>query len=135
MLTGALLPYAQYVIYFTAGFLLLPTGRDAILPGKPIMPGDPELLTAMNRDPIEKPCSAFMWRVFGINFVCLSILKFMTLAAAMINFAVVFAVYGTVAVGLLAYYKPKFDEEKADITPFLAMFVLETAAWYSIILS
>ena len=47
----------------------------------------------------------------------------------------VFALYGTIAVVILVYYKPKFDAEGADITPFLAMFVLETVAWYSIVLS
>jgi len=135
MLTGALLPYAKYVIFFTAGFLLLPTGRDAILPGKPIMPGDDKLLVAMNRDPVEKPCSAFMWRVFGLNFVFLSIIKFMTLVGALMPFCVLFAIYGTIAFGLLVYYKPKFDAEGADITPFLAMFALETVAWYCIVLS
>ena len=59
----------------------------------------------------------------------------MTLMAEMMNFCVLFAVYGTIAVGVLAYYKPKFDAEKADITPFLAMFILETAAWYAIVFS
>ena len=62
MLTGALMPYVQYVIYFTATFLLIPTGRDFLVPGYPLLPGDAELIAAMNRDPIEKPCSAFMVR-------------------------------------------------------------------------
>ena len=79
--------------------------------------------------------SAFMWRVFGLNFVFLSIIKFMTLLGALMPFCVVFALYGTIAVVILVYYKPKFDAEGADITPFLAMFVLETVAWYSIVLS
>ncbi len=135
MLTGALLPYAQYVIYFTAGFLFIPTGRDFFVPGYPLLPGDSELIAAMNRDPIEKPCSAFMWRTFGFNFMFLSVIKYMVLMGAMMNFCVLFAAYGTIAVALLFYYKPKFDEEKADITPFLAMFVLETSAWYAIVLS
>ena len=53
----------------------------------------------------------------------------------MMFFYQLFALYGTVAVGLLIYYKPKFEAEKADITPFLAMFCLETAAWYAIVFS
>ena len=35
VLTGALLPYAQYAIYFTATFLIIPTGRDLLVPGYP----------------------------------------------------------------------------------------------------
>ena len=136
MFTAALLPYAKYVIYFTAGFLMIPTGRDFIVPGYPLMPGDDKLIEAMNRNPIEKPVSAFMWRVFGFNFLTLSVIKFMVLmAGAMMPFYILFAVYGTVAIGMLVYYKSKFEAEGADITPFLAMFALETAAWYSIILS
>ena len=53
------------------------------------------------------------WRVFGFNFMFLSAIKYLTLMAAMMNFCVLFAIYGTVAICLLAYYKPKFDEEKA----------------------
>ena len=136
MFTAALLPYAKYVIFFTAGFLILPTGRDFVAPGKPIMPGDDKLLTAMNRDPIEKPCSAFMWRTFGLNFVFLSVIKYMVLfAGTMMSFYVLFAIYGTMAIGILGYYKPKFDAEGADIAPFLGLFTLETIAWYAIILS
>ena len=117
MFTGALLPYAQYVIYFTAGFLVLPTGRDFLLPGKPIMPGDPELIEAMNRDPIAKPCSAFMWRVFGFNFLTLSFIKYVVLfSGAMMTFYILFAVYGTVALGMMFYYKPQFEEEKCAET-------------------
>jgi hypothetical protein len=72
VMTGALLPYAQYVIFFTAGFLVIPTGRDFFAPGYPLLPGDDKLLEAMNRDPISTPCSAFMWKVFGLNFMMLS---------------------------------------------------------------
>ena len=43
MFTAALLPYTQYVIMFVAGFMCIPTGRDAIVPGYPLMPGDPEV--------------------------------------------------------------------------------------------
>lgn len=77
-----------------------------------------------------------MWRTFGLNFVFLSIIKYMVLlAGSMMSFYILFAIYGTVAIGVLAYYKPKFDTEGADITPFLGMFTLETAAWYAIVLS
>lgn len=53
----------------------------------------------------------------------------------MINFAACFAVYGCIAVAMLAYYKSKFAEKGADITPFLALFTLETIAWLAIVLS
>ena len=135
MLTGALMPYAQYVIYFTAGFLLLPTGRDFFVPGKPILPGDDKLIEVMNRDPLVYPCSAFMWRTFGFNFMTLSVIKYMTLMSAIMPFCILFTVYGTVACSILIYYKPKFDAAGADITPFVALFLLETAAWYAIVLS
>lgn len=128
--------YAQYVIFFTAGFLILPTGRDFLLPGKPIMPGDDKLIEAMNRDPIQKPCAAFMWRTFGLNFITLSLIKFYVLVqATMMPFYIGFAVYGTIAIGVLTMYKGKFEAEGADITPFLAMFLLETCAWYAIVFS
>ena len=77
-----------------------------------------------------------MWRVFGFNFMFLSAIKYYVLLdGTMMFFYQLFALYGTVAVGLLIYYKPKFEAEKADITPFLAMFCLETAAWYAIVFS
>jgi hypothetical protein len=126
--------YATYVIYFTAGFMLIPTGRDFFAPGKAIMPGDDKLLAAMNRDALQKPCSAFMWKVFGCNFVFLSIIKFMTLASAAGQLATLFAIHGTIAVSLLIFYKKGFDAEGADITPFLGLFVLETIAWYILVL-
>ena len=134
-MTGELLPYAQYVIYFTAGFLILPTGRDFILPGKPILPGDKELLDAMNRDPIANPCGGFMWRVFGFNFMCISIVKMMVVSGAMMNFAALFAVADSVGVVLLATHFAAFKAKKADITPFLALFILEAAAFIAIVVS
>lgn len=139
MFTAALLPYTQYVIMFVAGFMVIPTGRDLLVPGYPLLPGDPELFAAMNRDPIQSPTASFMWRVFGLNFVFLSIIKFMVLLSplglALMPFYILFTVYGSIAVGLLIYFKPKFTEAKADITPFLALFTLETIAWYATILS
>mmetsp|Transcript_38575 Transcript_38575/g.101775 ORF Transcript_38575/g.101775 Transcript_38575/m.101775 type:complete len:117 (-) Transcript_38575:707-1057(-) len=116
--------------------MVLPTGRDFVVPGKPILPGDAELIEAMNRDPVAKPCAGFMWRTFGFNFIAMTIIKYMVLLdGAMMNFYTFFALYGTVAVGLLVTHKAHFEAEKADITPFLALFFLETCAWYAIILS
>ena len=141
----ALLPYAQYVIFFTAGFMFLPTGRDVIRPGLPLLPKDKELFDAMNRDPVAYPTAAFMWRVFGVNFVTLSIIKFLTLFALAAGAGEVdsmatslvycFCVYGLVAIGILGFYIPKFTEKKADIIPFFALFALETIAWFAIALS
>ena len=67
----------------------------------------------------------------------MSVIKFMVLSAgtALMNFMILFAVCDTIAVGLLVMYKSKFEEQGADITPFLGLFVLETAAWYAIIMS
>ena len=140
-MVAALLPYAQYVIYFTAGFMFLPTGRDVIRPGLPLLPKDKELFDAMNRDPVAYPTAAFMWRVFGVNFVTLSIIKFLTLSALAAGDALAtsllycFCVYGLVAIGILGFYIPKFSEKKADIIPFFALFALETIAWWAIALS
>ena len=95
----------------------------------------------MNRDPVAYPCSAFMWRVFGVNFVTLSIIKFLTLSALEAGDALAtsllycFCVYGLVAIGILGFYIPKFTEKKADIIPFFALFTLETIAWFAIALS
>jgi hypothetical protein len=61
--------------------------------------------------------------------------KYVVLIYTMINFAACFAVYGCIAVAMLAYYKSKFAEKGADITPFLALFTLETIAWLAIVLS
>jgi hypothetical protein len=137
----ALLAYAKYVIMFTAGFMFLPTGRDIIRPGLPLLPKDKELFDVMNRDPVAAPGSAFMWRVFGVNFVTLSIIKFLTLSALeagdtlATSLLYCFCVYGLVAIGILGFYIPKFSEKKADIMPFFALFALETIAWWSIALS
>ena len=77
------------------------------------------------------------WRVFGLNFVFLSIIKYMVLLSGtiMMPFYLLFAAHGTIAVGLLGYYMPKFKEESADITPFLGLFTIETIAWWATILS
>ena len=143
-MVAALLPYAQYVIYFTAGFMFLPTGRDVIRPGLPLLPKDKELFDVMNRDPVAAPGSAFMWRVFGVNFVTLSIIKFLTLSGLAAGapdgtlpptLVYCFCVYGLVAIGILGFYIPKFKEKKADLIPFFALFALETIAWWAIALS
>ena len=126
--------------------MFLPTGRDVIRPGLPLLPKDKELFDAMNRDPVASPGSAFMWRVFGVNFVTLSIIKFLTLNALGAGAAEAdsimatsllycFCVYGLVAIGILGFYIPKFKEKKADIIPFFALFALETIAWWAIALS
>ncbi len=121
--------------------MFLPTGRDVIRPGLPLLPKDKELFDAMNRDPVAYPTAAFMWRVFGVNFVTLSIIKFLTLSALAAEDALAtsllycFCVYGLVAIGILGFYIPKFTEKKADIIPFFALFALETIAWFAIALS
>ena len=106
------------------GFLLIPTGRDLIAPGHPLLPGDDKLLPAMTGN---KPTNYFMWRVFGLNFVTLSIFKFLMLSVgvAAMNYFICFAIYGTIAVVLLATHKHAFDEVGADITPFLGIFTIE----------
>ena len=140
MFTAALLPYTQYVIFFVSGFMVIPTGRDFFAPGYPIMPGDPELFAAMNKDPVAHPTAAFMWRTFGFNFVLISILKYIVLLSplgvvALMPFCIAFTVHALIAIGILAYYKPKFAAVNADITPFLGLFLLEGAAWVATILS
>ena len=79
LFAGTLLPYTQYVIYFTAGFLCIPTGRDFLVPGYPLLPGDEKLFTAMTGEHPSK--ATFMWKVFGLNFVVVSVMKFMALMA------------------------------------------------------
>ena len=61
-MVAALLPYAQYVIFFTAGFMFLPTGRDVILPGKPLLPNDKELFD-VSRATALPPADALRGRV------------------------------------------------------------------------
>lgn len=79
---------------------------------------------------------SFMWRVFGLNFVMLSIIKIMMVSAgvASMTYFICFTVYGTIATGLLATHKADFDSKGADISPFLALFALETLAYYATIL-
>ena len=129
LFAATLLPYTQYVIMFTAGFMCIPTGRDLFSPGYQLMPGDDKLLPAMMSNP-------FAWKVFGLNFVTISVIKYMVLmmGAAAMNFFILFALTGSVTVGLLAYYKSHMAASGADITPFLGLFLLETAAWYLTIL-
>ena len=103
--------------------------------GRRLLPGDDKLIAAMNRDPVATPCSAFMWRVFGLNFITLSMIKYYTLMSAVMPLCILFAFFGSIGVGLLLFYKPKFDTQGADITPFVALFVIETTAWLAIILS
>ena len=79
----------QYVIYFTAGFLLIPTGRDVVAVGYPLLPGDDKLLPAMcNGDPLG---ASFMWKVFGSNFVMLSIIKFIILSMGVVAMPIMIA--------------------------------------------
>ena len=75
----------------------------------------------------------FVWRVFGTNFVIIGILKFMTIltmGVAAMNFFVVFALQTTVLLGYLITHKTAMESTGSDITPFLALFALETTAWY-----
>ena len=65
----------------------------------------------------------------------MSLIKFYVLANALMPFCILFSIYGLIAVGMLSYYKAKFDAEGADVTPFLGLFVLETIAWLCIVLS
>lgn len=134
LFAGSLLPYTQYILYFTSGFMYIPTGRDFIAPGYPIMPGDDKLFPAMTGEHPSK--GTFMWKVFGLNFCFLSTIKIMTVMAgvAAMNLMILFAVYGTIATALLASYKSDFDAKGADIAPFLGLFALETLAWYATIL-
>ena len=129
LFAGSLLPYTQYVIMFTSGFMCIPTGRDFFAPGYQLMPGDDKLLPAMMSNP-------FAWKVFGVNFIFLSIIKFMVLmmGIAAINFFILFAVYASIAVGLLVTYKGHMSDQGADITPFLALFTLECIAWWLTVL-
>ena len=125
---------ASYVAIFTAAFIYVPGGRDIFAPGKALMPGDDKLFPAMTGEHPSK--GTFMWRVFGINFVTLSIIKIwcVSMGVAAMSWFILFAVYGTIATGLLIYYKPDFDSKGADISPFLALFALETIAYYLTIL-
>ena len=77
LFAGTLLPYTQYIIYFTSCFMFIPTGRDLVAVGYPLLPGDDKLLPAFcNGDPMG---AAFMWKVFGSNFCMLSVVKLITL--------------------------------------------------------
>ena len=122
------------VLYFVPGFMIIPTGRDAIAPGYPLMPGDDKLFPAMTGEHPSK--GAFMWRVFGINFVALSIIKIycVSMGVSAMNWFIGFSVYNSIATGLLITHKASFDEKGADISPFLALFALETIAYYLTIL-
>jgi hypothetical protein len=133
MLEGSMLQYTQYVIYFTAGFMLLPTGRDVIAPGKAILPGDEKLMPAMTAKP---GAGDFVWRVFGTNFIIISILKFMCLGmgVAAMNFFIVFALQTSALTFYLVTHKASMETTGSDITPFLALFGLETIAWLVTIL-
>ena len=134
LFAGSLFEFTKFVLYFIPGFMIIPTGRDAIAPGYPLMPGDDKLFPAMTGEHPSK--GTFMWRIFGINFVTLSIIKIwcVSMGVAAMSWFILFAVYGTIATGLLIYYKPDFDSKGADISPFLALFALETIAYYLTIL-
>lgn len=80
---------------------------------------------------------SYVCTLAGLNFCTLSTLKFMTLltmGVEAMNFYIIFAIAGTIAVALLVSHKGYFTEAGADITPFLGLFILETAAWYLTIL-
>ena len=130
LFAGTLLPYTQYVIMFTAGFMFIPTGRDVIAPAYNLLPGDEKLMPAMSAKP---GASEFVWRVFGTNFIIIGILKFMTLltmGVAAMSFFCVFALQTTLLLGYLVTHKSSMESTGSDITPFLGLFCLETIAWY-----
>ena len=53
---------ATYVVYFTAGFLLLPAGRDIVSHKTAILPGETDMRKAMT---MTKPqVRTFMWGVW-----------------------------------------------------------------------
>ena len=120
----------------------VPADRRDDHPAGPSAREGQRLFDAMNR--AVAPGSAFMWRVFGVNFVTLSIIKFLTLFASppmpagdsmATSLVYCFCVYGLVAIGILGFYIPKFMEKKADLILFFALFALETIAWWAIALS
>jgi len=132
LFAGSLLPYTQYVIYFTSCFMLIPTGRDIVAVGYPLLPGDDKLLPAFcNGDP--NGC-AFMWKVFGSNFVMLSVIKLIILNMGMVALPLMIAMacYTTFLAFLLIThaFSDYFKSKGADFSPFLALFTLETIAWY-----
>ena len=92
LFAGSLLPYTQYIIGFTASFMLIPTGRDIFAVGYPLLPGDDKLLPAFcNGDPNG---ASFMWKVFGSNFVMLSIVKFIILYMGVVAMPFMIAMVG-----------------------------------------
>lgn len=53
---------ATYVVYFTAGFVLLPAGRDIVSHKTAILPGETDMRKAMT---MTKPqVRTFMWGVW-----------------------------------------------------------------------
>eukprot|EP00392_Amoebophrya_sp_AT5.2_P014849 g15017.t1 len=65
---------AQYAVYFTTAFMVLPAGRDVVATGQPVMPGDEGILAIMFDD-YRKPGWHFMWQLWGINWLVLSAMK------------------------------------------------------------
>jgi hypothetical protein len=89
LFAASLLPYTQWVIGFTSCFMFIPTGRDLVAVGYPLLPGDDKLLPAFcNGDPLG---CAFMWKVFGSNFIMLSVVKLLVLYMGVVAMPIMIA--------------------------------------------
>ena len=126
---NAIVSFAPYVVYLTAGFVFIPAGRDLIAPGKAILPGDDKLIDVMSAKP---NAMVFVWGIWGTNFCTLSALKIIATMligtpeiASILLILFVGNVIGTV---LLFKEKAKLAESGADVTPFCGLFALETLA-------
>ena len=120
----SLVDIASYVVYFTAGFILLPGGRDIFAPGAVLMPGDDKLIASMNPK-TGQPGPTFMWQVWGTNWWTISAMKILAVYLGSFPFLCVSFAHVVVGLGFLAYYLGPIGETGADIKPFLFLFLLE----------
>ena len=112
---------AKYLVYFTAGFMFLPAGRDVISPGAEIMPDDDKLLGKMFTD-TTKAGYTFMWNQWGVNWIMLSIMKILAVSSGntdfmKLGFATDVATFAMMFKGWIPEFKP-----------FVLMFGLELVA-------
>jgi hypothetical protein len=124
---------AKNAVFFTSGFMLLPAGRDLVATGAHLMPGDDKLFAAMHDDD-KKPAYKFMWQVWGLNWICLSIMNILAVKEGSMDFMRLAFGGDVLRVGLLLKDKAKFDGAGADIAPFLGLFVIEMVALGQLVL-
>jgi len=117
---------ASYVLYFTAGFVFLPAGRDIVSHKTAILPGESDMRKAMTMTKVGT--RTFMWGVWGLNHCMMSFLKIWANYNKDVPLLKILTVQTALCLAYLVGQRSACLKAKADLTGFAAIFTLEICA-------